>query len=94
MSAHPSNTISDACRNELTTIVRRLQQQYLLAKEKKTSRELEDIIGHRIGVGGVMVSVYPDAAFGWNAPLVTAPSVAVGAQPMVEQIVQELLDRI
>jgi hypothetical protein len=90
MSMHPPNTISDACRNELTAIVGRLQQQYLLAKEKKTARELEDIIGRRIGVAGVMVSVYPDPAFGWNATLITAPSAASGAQLMLEQTVQEL----
>jgi plasmid maintenance system antidote protein VapI len=90
MSTQPPNTISDACRNELAAIVGRLQQQYSLAKDKKTAHELESIIGQRIGVGGVMVSVYPDPAFGWNATLITAPSAAIGAQPMLEQIAQEL----
>jgi hypothetical protein len=90
MSTHPRNLISDACRNELAAIVGRLQRQYLLAKEKKTAHELGDIIGQRIGVGGVMVSVYPDPTFGWNATIITAPSAAIGAQQMLEQIVQEL----
>lgn len=90
MSTHPRNAISDACRNELATIVGRLQRQYLLAKDKKTGHELADIVGQRIGVGGVMVSIYPDPAFGWNATLITAPSAAVGVQPMLEKIVQEL----
>lgn len=90
MSTRPPNTISDACRNELAAIVGRLQQQYLLAKDKKTARELENIIGQRIGVGGVMVSVYPDPAFGWSATIITAPSAASAAQAMLEQIVQEL----
>ena len=90
MSTHPPNTISDACRNELASIVGRLQQQYLLAKDKKTAHELANIIGQRIGVGGVMVSVYPDSAFGWSATLITAPSAVIGAQSMLERIVQEL----
>jgi hypothetical protein len=90
MSTRPPNTISDACRNELAAIVGRLQRLYLLAKDKKTAHELENIIGQRIGVGGVMVTVYPDPAFGWNATLITAPSAASGAQPMLEQTVQEL----
>jgi hypothetical protein len=59
-------------------------------KTKKTAHELENIIGQRIGVGGVMVSVYPDPAFGWNPTLTTAPSAAGGAQSMLEQTVQEL----
>ena len=90
MSTHPRNTISHACRNELAAIVGRLQRRYLLAKDKKTAHELANIIGQRIGVGGVMVSVYPDPAFGWNATLITAPSAAIGAQPTLEQIVQKL----
>jgi plasmid maintenance system antidote protein VapI len=90
MSTHPRNTISDACRNELAAIVGRLQRQYLLAKDKKTAHELADIIGQRIGVGGVMISVYPDPDFGWNATLITGPSAAIGAQSILEQIVQEL----
>ena len=68
----------------------RLQRQYLLAKDKKTAHELVNIIGQRIGVGGVMVSVFPDPAFGWSATIITAPSAASGAQAMLEQIVQEL----
>ncbi len=90
MSTHPRNTISDACRNELAAIVGRLQRQYLLAKEKRTAHELADVIGQRIGVGGVMLSVYPDAASGWSATIITAPSAASGAQSMLERIVQEL----
>jgi hypothetical protein len=89
-SVNSPKTISEACRNELAMIVGRLQRQYLLAKEKKTADELADIIGQRVGVGGVMVTVYPDPAFGWNATLMTAPSAATRVQPMVENIVQEL----
>lgn len=74
----------------MSTHPRSLQRQYLLAKDKKTAHELADIIGQRIGVAGVMISVYPDPDFGWNATLITAPSAAIGAQPMLEQIVQEL----
>jgi hypothetical protein len=90
MSTHPRNMISDACRNELAAIVGRLQRQYLLAKDKRTGHELADIVGQRIGAGGVMVSVYPDPAFGWSATIITAPSEASGAQSMLERIVQEL----
>jgi len=90
-STRPPNTISDPCRIELTMIVGRLQAQYdLSAKQRKTARELEEMIAERIGVGGIMIKVHPDPAYGWHATVMTAPAKAVAAQQVVEKIGEEL----
>jgi hypothetical protein len=88
---HPKNTISGACQIELNMIVGRLQAKYnLLAKQRKTARELEDMIAERVGVGGVMVKVHSDPAYGWHATVMTAPAKAIAAQQVVERISEEL----
>jgi hypothetical protein len=37
-----------------------------MAKEKKTSRELAEMIQAKISVGGAMISVAKDPAYGWH----------------------------
>jgi hypothetical protein len=56
----------------------------------KTNAELRDMIATRLGIGGVMISVYSDPAYGWNATVMTAPVQAVGGQAVVERIAAEL----
>jgi hypothetical protein len=61
-----------------------------MAKEKKTARELADMIAARIGVGGVQIAVHKRRTYGWDAHIVTVPSQAVAANQMVQQIAEEL----
>jgi hypothetical protein len=58
--------------------------------EKKTSRELADMIATRINIGGVMVKVHPDPAYGWHATVLTAPTQAIRCQQVAEEVAAEL----
>jgi hypothetical protein len=60
------------------------------AKERKTARELEDMIAGRLGIGGTFIKVHADPAYGWHATVMTAPAQAVRAQQTVEEIAKEL----
>jgi hypothetical protein len=61
-----------------------------MAKQEKTPRELADLVAQRIGIGGVMVAVHPDPAYGWHPVVITAPAAAINAQLAAEQAAQEL----
>jgi hypothetical protein len=56
----------------------------------KTNTELRDMIAARLGIGGIMMTVYSDPTYGWNATVMTAPTQAVGCQAVVERIAAEL----
>jgi hypothetical protein len=59
-------------------------------KEKKTARELADMIAARVGVGGVQIAVHKSPIYGWDANIVVVPSQAIAANQMVQQIAAEL----
>lgn len=59
-------------------------------KERKTAKELADLIAARIGLGGVFVTVSKDPVFGWHPTVMTAPAAAYNCQVMAEQIAEEL----
>jgi transcriptional regulator with XRE-family HTH domain len=66
---------------------------YAPKKEKRTSRELADMIMANINIGGVHVAVHPDPAYGWHPTVVTAPSQAVECQRRAEQIAKQLREK-
>jgi hypothetical protein len=45
-----------------------------MAKEKKSARELADMIAARMIIGPRLVSVYKDASYGWTVNVFTGPS--------------------
>ena len=53
-----------------------------MAKETKTDAELEAMIGDRIALGGVFVSVRKDPLLGWRATVITAPKRAPLPRPV------------
>ena len=59
-------------------------------KERKTAKELADLIGARIGLGGVFVAVHKDPVRGWHPTVIAAPAAAYNCQVMAEQIAEEL----
>jgi len=59
-------------------------------KEAKTDAELEDMILQRLVIGGVFVSVRPDAVLGWRPTVVTAPKHMRNAQELADKIAAEL----
>lgn len=61
-----------------------------MPKQRKTAKELADLIAERIGVGGVFVMVHKDPVYGWHPTVATAPSAAYKCQIMAERIADEL----
>ena len=59
-------------------------------KEAKTDVELENMILQRLVIGGVFVSVRPDAILGWRPTVVTAPRHMRNAQELADKIAAEL----
>jgi hypothetical protein len=59
-------------------------------KERKTAKELADLIAARIGVGGVFVAVNKDPVYGWHPTVMAAPAAAYNCQVMAEKIAEEL----
>jgi hypothetical protein len=62
-------------------------------REKKSARELANMVASGIGVGGVAVVVHKDPAYGWHPTVMTAPAQAIGAQLRAEQVAKELRER-
>jgi hypothetical protein len=63
-------------------------------REKKTARELADMVASGIGVGGITVVVHKDTTpNGWHPTVMTAPAQAIGAQQRAEQVAKELRER-
>jgi len=61
-----------------------------MGKTAKTDAELEAMIGDRIALGGVFVSVRQDPQLGWRATVITAPKRATYAQQLADQVAAEL----
>jgi hypothetical protein len=61
-----------------------------VAKQVKTSAELEDMIHQKLLIGGVYVSVRGDPILGWQATVITAPKHAKAIQERTEAIAAEL----
>jgi hypothetical protein len=61
-----------------------------MTKERKTARELSDLIAARVGVGGTQIAVHKSPIHGWDANIIAVPAQAVNAHVMVPQIVAEL----
>jgi hypothetical protein len=57
-------------------------EQPMDTREKKTARELADMVASGIGVGGIAVV----SAYGWHPTVMTAPAQAIGAQLRAEQV--------
>ena len=47
-----------------------------MPKQKKTVRELADIIAAEVGVGGEQIAVFKSPTYGWDANIITAPAQA------------------
>lgn len=61
-----------------------------MAKQPKTSAELEDMILQKLLIGGAYVSVRSDPIYGWQATVITAPKHAKGIQERADTIASEL----
>jgi hypothetical protein len=61
-----------------------------VAKQVKTSAELEDMIHQKLLIGGAYVSVRRDPIFGWRATVITAPKHAKAIQDRADTIAAEL----
>jgi hypothetical protein len=61
-----------------------------VAKQPRTSAELEDVIHQKLLIGGVYVSVRQDPILGWRATVITAPKHAKAVQERAEAIAAEL----
>lgn len=61
-----------------------------MAKQPKTSAELEDMIHQKLLIGGAYVSVRKDPILGWRAAVITAPKHAKAIQERAEIIAAEL----
>ncbi|HMF22363.1 MAG TPA: hypothetical protein VKG24_09585 [Pseudolabrys sp.] len=65
-----------------------------MAKEKKSARELANMIAARMQVGAQLVSVHRDPAYGWAVNVFTGPAKQVfGDQVLAEQIAAELREK-
>ena len=55
-------------------------------KEKKSARELADMIALRMKVAAGLVSIHRDATYGWAANVFIGPSKLFGDQALAEAI--------
>ena len=61
-----------------------------MAKQQKTSAELEDMVHEKLLIGGMYVSVRQDPILGWRATVITAPKHAKAIQERAETVAAEL----
>jgi hypothetical protein len=71
-------------------LFQRRQKGIPLAKQQKTSAELEDMVHEKLLIGGMYVSVRQDPILGWRATVITAPKHAKAIQERAETVVAEL----
>jgi hypothetical protein len=64
-----------------------------MAKDKKSARELADMIAARMQVEAGLVSVHKDPAYGWAVNVFSGPARVVGDQHLAEQIAAELREQ-
>jgi hypothetical protein len=61
-----------------------------MQKEKKTARELADMIQAEINVGGIFIKVHPDKVYGWHPTVAAGPQNAYALQIEAERIAAQL----
>jgi hypothetical protein len=59
-------------------------------KEKKTARELHDMLAQRFGLDGFHISVFKCPDYGWGAKVIMAPVQAIAADHRLQKIATEL----
>jgi hypothetical protein len=64
-----------------------------MKKERKSARELAQMIAERIGMPGVTVAVHADPVYGWHPTVFTTPAKAGNAQNAAERAAQDLRAR-
>jgi hypothetical protein len=64
-----------------------------MAKEKRSARELADMIATRMIIKPGLVSVYKDTTRGWAANVFTGPSHLYGDQHLAEQIASDVREK-
>jgi hypothetical protein len=64
-----------------------------MQKEKKSARELAEMIAARMKIDAGLVSVDKHPTYGWAVQVFTGPARLFGDQPLAEQIAAELRER-
>ncbi|WP_152535976.1 hypothetical protein [Bradyrhizobium sp. Ai1a-2] len=76
---------------EATDAIERVKRRKVpLAKQQKTSAELEDMVHQKLLIGGAYVSARQDPLLGWRATVITAPKHAKAIQERVATVAAEL----
>jgi len=61
-----------------------------MAKERKSIRELSEMIRGMVGVPGLSLTIRPDHAYGWQPVVLSAPGNPIGFQRRVEEIAHRM----
>ncbi len=61
-----------------------------MAKEKRSTEQLAQIVSEHLGVEGVSVTVMADAVYGWNAFAMAAPDTEPDIHAKMQRAVEEL----
>jgi len=61
-----------------------------MPKQKKTVRELADIVAAEVGVGGEQIAVFKSLTYGWDANIITTPAQTVNARSMLGPVLIKL----
>jgi hypothetical protein len=64
-----------------------------MQKEKKSARELAEMVAERMKIEAGLVSVEKNSTYGWAVNVFTGPSRLFGDQPLAEQIAAELREQ-
>lgn len=59
-------------------------------RERRTARELADLITEKIGVGGLYIRVRKDHAYGWEPTVEDSPGDKIFFQRRAEEIARQL----
>jgi hypothetical protein len=82
------------CAHEIRRACQRLRRIYALTqKERKTARELADMIARRLNIGRCFVTVHKDAAHGWHPTVMAAPFSAVQSRETAEKLAADLWEK-
>ena len=61
-----------------------------MARERKTAKELADLIAEKIGVRELFIRVRKDHAYGWEPTVEEAPGDIIGFQRRAEEIANRM----
>ena len=64
-----------------------------MQKEKKSARELAEMVAERMKIEAGLVSVEKNPIYGWAVQVFTGPARLFGDQPLAEQIAAELREK-